>query len=161
MSNHFFADYKKYIIVPKVEQRFSEKGFDPHEFASHFILTLSIFDPVISDWGQASKHDIEVNKSIEHVLEVFNHRNHGLFHLKLLELEVDKTYFVLALSVKEKIESEQAEFEIGNIIEKMITNPFYIGESWYKFTSEKGRVERKLFCFSYKEYVSDLVVENS
>lgn len=161
MSNHFFADYKKFIVIPQVEQRFSEKGFDPHEFASHFILTLSIFEPVIFSWAQASKHDIEVTESVEHVLEVFNHRNHGLYHLKLLELDADKTYFVLALSVKDKIKSEQAEFEIGNIIEKMITNPFYIGQSWYKFTSEKGRVERKLFCFSFKEYVSELVFENN
>jgi len=161
MSNHFFADYKKYIVIPKIEQRLSEKGFDPQTFACHYILTLSIFDPVISSWAQASKHDIEVDKSIEHVLEVFNHRNYGEYHLKLLELDEDKTYFVLALSAKDKIESDQAEFEVSNIIEKMLTNPFYIGQSWYKFTSEKGRVERKLFCFSFKEYVSDLVIENN
>lgn len=161
MSNRFFADYKKFIVIPKQDEKFSEKGFDPHEFASHFILTLSIFDPVISSWTEASKHDIDVEKSIEHVLDVFNTRNHGVYHLKLLELEMDHTYFVLALSVKDKINPGQAEFEISNIIEKMITNPFYIGQSWYKFTSEKGRVERKLFCFSFKEYALNLVTENS
>lgn len=161
MSNGFFADYKKFIVIPKEEEKFSAKGFDPHEFASHFILTLSIFDPVISSWAEASKHDIEVEKSIDHVLDVFNQRNHGIYHLKLLELEKDKTYFVLALSVKDKIELGQAEFEISNIIERMISNPFYIGQSWYKFTSEKGRVERKLFCFSFKEYTYGLVTENS
>jgi hypothetical protein len=93
MSNHFFADYKKFIVIPKQDEKFSEKGFDPHEFASHFILTLSIFDPVISSWTEASKHEIEVEKSIEHVLDTFNQRNHGVYHLNLLELEEDKTYF--------------------------------------------------------------------
>jgi len=161
MSNRFFADYKKFIVVPEQEEKYSDKGFDPHEFASHFILTLSIFDPVISSWAESSKHEIDVEKSIEHVLEGFNERYHGVYHLKLLELEMDKTYFVLALSVKDKIEPEQAEFGISNIIEKMISNPFYIGQSWYKFTSEKGRVERKLFCFSFKEYAFGLVTENS
>jgi hypothetical protein len=161
MSNRFFADYKKFIVIPKQDEKFSEKGFDPHEFASHFILTLSIFDPVISSWAEASKHDIDVEKSIEHVLDVFNQRNHGVYHLKLLELEMDHTYFVLALSVKDKIDPGQAEFEISNIIEKMISNPFYIGQSWYKFTSEKGRVERKIFCFSFKEYALNLMTENS
>jgi hypothetical protein len=161
MSNCFFADYKKFIVIPKGEEKFSEKGFDPNEFASHFILTLSIFDPVISNWAEASKHDIEVQKSIEHVLDSFNLRNHGVYHLKLLELEKDKLYFVLALSIKDKIEPEQAEFEISSIIDKMISNPFYIGQSWYKFTSEKGRVERKLFSFSFKEYAFNLVTENS
>jgi hypothetical protein len=161
MSNRFFADYKKFIVIPKQDEKFSEKGFDPHEFASHFILTLSIFDPVISSWAEASKHDIDVEKSIENVLDGFNQRNHGVYHLKLLELEKDHTYFVLALSVKDKIDPGQADFEISNIIEKMISNPFYIGQSWYKFTSEKGRVERKLFCFSFKEYALNLVTENS
>ncbi|MCM3669387.1 hypothetical protein M3181_10310 [Mesobacillus maritimus] len=159
MSNRFFADYKKYIVIPREEHKFSDKGFDPHEFASHFILTLSIFDPVISSWKQASKHDINVEESITKVLDVFNQRNHGTYHLKLLEMEEDKTYFVLALSVKERIKPEHAEFEISDIIEKQISNPFYIGQSWYKFTSEKGRVERKLFCFSFKEYVYQLAAE--
>ncbi|SEN21916.1 hypothetical protein SAMN05192533_11072 [Mesobacillus persicus] len=152
MSTQFFADYKKYIVIPVEKPEFSKKSFDPREYASHYILTLSIFEPVICNWTQASKHEIDVKKSIEDVLTVFNQKHYGQFHLELLEIVEDKTYFVVALSVKNTVEPQQAEFEISNIVDKMISNPFYIGQSWYKLTSEKGRVERKLFSFSFKEY---------
>jgi hypothetical protein len=156
MSERFFADYKKYIVLPVDEQTVGKKVFEPQDYSSHFILTLSIFEPVISNWEQASKHEINVIESIEQVLSNFNEKCQGTYHLKLLELEEDKTYFVLALSCKEKIETEEAEFQISNIVEKMISNPFYIGQSWYKFTSEKGRVERKLFYFCFKEYTYEI-----
>ncbi|MBM4762756.1 hypothetical protein [Bacillus sp. B15-48] len=152
MSIRFFADYKKYIVPPLNEQKVSEKVFEPHDFSSHYILTLSIFEPVISNWAEASRHDIDVYESIKQVLTDFNEKYFQRYHLQLLELEDDKAYFVLALSIRDNIEREVAEKEIEKIIDKKISNPFYIGQSWYKFTSEKGRVERKLFCFSFKEY---------
>ena len=152
MKGSFFADYKKYIVIPQEEQKVSEKAFDPQEYASHFILTLSIYEPVVCNQIEARKHEIDVEKSIERVLTNFNQKHRGAYLLQLLELEDDKPYFVLALSSEKRIEKAEAESQLTDIIEKLITNPFYIGQGWYKLISEKGRVERKLFCFSYKEY---------
>lgn len=152
MSEGFFADYKKFIIIPEEEHKVGKKAFDPSDYASHYILTLSIFESVITDWRQAAKHDIDVGKSIHNVLEEFNIKHYRAYHLQLLELDMDKSYFVLALSSRNKIEPEASQVQVRDIVEKMISNPFYIGQSWYKLTSERGRVERKIFSFSYKEY---------
>lgn len=152
MNGNFFADYKSYIVVPK-DQEVSKEEFDPEDYATYYILTLSLYDSLISSWSEAEKHEIEVEKSIETVLEEFNRKQKGCYHLQKLELESDKPYFVLALSCKTKIENEEATEYISYIVEKMISNPFYIGQSWYKLIGEKGRIERKLFSFSFKEYI--------
>lgn len=159
MSDHFFADYKKYIVVPE-ELKVGKKVFNPNDYSSHYILTLSIFESSITSWEQAEKYDVNVIESIERVLADFNKKYHDTYHLKLLELAEDNIYFVVALSIKEKVEPDEAEFQISHIVEKMISNSFYIGESWYKFSSEKGRVERKLFCFTFKEYQFENKVES-
>ncbi|WP_121613256.1 hypothetical protein [Mesobacillus foraminis] len=161
MSERFFADYKKFIIIPEEEHKVGKKAFDPGDYASHYILTLSIFDAVISEWRQAAKHDIDVKQSVHSVLTEFNLKHYSNFHLQLLELDMDKSYFVLALSSRNQIEAEAAQTRVSDIVEKMITNPFYIGQSWYKLTSERGRVERRLFSFSYKEYTYEFKDEKS
>jgi hypothetical protein len=159
MSKSFFADYKKYIVIPEEEKKVGKKAFDPRDFARHFILTLTIYQPVIETWAHAEKFSIEVNKSIEKVLEDFNRKHQGAFHLELLELEDDQLYFVLALSCRDQVEEEKTEGLIVQVVERLLTNPFYIGQSWYNLTSERGRVERKLFCYSYREYTYDQVNE--
>jgi hypothetical protein len=150
MNGNFFADYKDFIIYPLEEQK--EKKFNPQDYATHYILTLSLYDSRISNWEEAIKYEIEIEKSIEKVLEEFNHTQKGVYHLQLLELEEDKTYFVLSLSCKTKIESQKANDSISYIINNIITNPFYVGESWFLLIGDKGRIIRKLFCFSFKEY---------
>jgi hypothetical protein len=156
MSEGFFADYKKFIIIPEEEHKVGKKAFDPGDYASHYILTLSIFDAVISEWRQAAKHDIDVEQSIHNVLTEFNLKHYSTYHLQLLELDMEKSYFVLALSSRNPIEAEAAETRVGDIVEKMISNPFYIGQS-----CERGRVERKLFSFSYKEYTYEIKGEKN
>jgi hypothetical protein len=160
MSKSFFADYKKYIVIPDEEKKVGKKAFDPREFAGHYILTLTIYQPVIKTWAQAEKFNIDPQKSIEKVLEDFNQKHHDLYHLELLELEDQQLYFVVAFSCREKIEEDKTEGLISHIVERLLTNPFYIAQSWYNLTSERGRVERKLFCYSYRVYTYDEEVED-
>lgn len=150
MSHNFFSNYKEFIIYPLEEKK--EKEFDPKDYATHYILTLSLYDSLISNWGEAAKYGIQVEKSIEKVLEEFNNSRKGISHLQLLELEADKSYFVLSLSCKNKVEEQDANDHISYIIEKVITNPFYVGQSWFQLIGDKGRVNRKLFCLSFREY---------
>lgn len=149
MDGNFFANYKEFIIYPLEEQ--TEKEFDPQEYATHYIITLSLFDSFLSNWEEANKYEIEVEKSIEKVLGEFNNSHKGVYHLQLLELEEDKKYFVLSLSCKDKMEQE-ANDRISYIIDKYISNPFYVGQSWFRLVGDKGRNARKLFCSSFREY---------
>lgn len=152
MNEGFFANYKEFIISPLEEQKVNQIEFDPQDYHTHYILTLSLYDFLLSSWREANKYEIEVEKSIEKVLEEFNTTQKGIYHLQVLELEGDKSYFVLSLSCKTKMENKEANDRISYIIEKIISNPFYIGQSWFRLIGEKGRVKRKLFCFSFREY---------
>jgi hypothetical protein len=152
MSGEFFANYKEFIRIPIEKQKHKHKEFDPQDYALHYILTLSLNDSLLSNWGEANKYEIEVDKSIEKVLEEFNKTQKGLYHLQLLELEEDQLYFVLSLSCKTKVDKQVAEEQIAHIIEKVISNPFYVGQSWFRLIGDRGRIDRKLFCFSFIEY---------
>jgi hypothetical protein len=152
MNGNFFANYSKFIVVPSVAPKVGKKDYDPQDYATYYILTLSLYDPLLLKWSEAYKYEIDVDKSIVTVLEEFNKKREGEFHLQLLELDQEKSYFVLALSCKDKIENEKANERITYLIEKVLTNPFYVGQGWYKITGEKGRIDRSLFCCSFKEY---------
>ncbi|MFC0271743.1 hypothetical protein ACFFIX_09780 [Metabacillus herbersteinensis] len=151
MNGNFFANYKEFIIYPLEEQKVN-KEFDPQEYATHYILTLSLYDSLLSNWGEANKYEVEVKESIEKVLEEFNNTQKEIYNLQVLELESDKSYFVLSLSCKTKIENQEANDRISHIVDKIISNPFYVGQSWFRLIGDKGRVIRKLFCFSFREY---------
>ena len=152
MNHHFFADYKKYVVFPDEENKGRNKAFDPHDFASHFIVTLTIYQPVIECWQQAEKFSIDIKSSLEAVLAAFNGKHRGIWHLELLELDEQSLYIVLALSSKEEVPEGEAENLIFQVIERQLSNPLYIGQSWYQLTNERGRVERKLFCSSFRKY---------
>lgn len=153
MIENFFADYKNYIVVQEDEKQDGNKVFDPKNFAAYYILTLSIFDSRLSTWKDACKFEIDVEKSIKTVLSDFNQMQRETYHLQLLELDKFKNYFILALSSKIKFNPGEEKNRIDYIIDKILTNPFYIGQSWYNLIGDKGRVARKLFCCSFKEYV--------
>ncbi|WHY02669.1 hypothetical protein [Neobacillus sp. DY30] len=152
MIENFFADYKKYIVTPVDERQNGNEGFDPKNYASHYILTLSIFNSRLSTWEDASKYDIDVEKSIKTVLEEFNLKQRERYHLQLLELVKQKNYFVLALSSKTKFETKEENDRISFIVDKLLTNPFYVGQGWFNLIGEKGRVARKLFSCSFMKY---------
>lgn len=152
MSGNFFANYKEFIIIPLEEQKANQKAFDPQDYATHYILTLSLYDSLLSNWRDAIKYEIEVENSIKKVIEEFNKTQKGIYHLQLLELENDESYFVLSLSCKTKIENKDASDRITYIIENIISNPFYVAQSWFRLIGDKGRLKRKLFSFSFKEY---------
>ncbi|MBD1383347.1 hypothetical protein [Metabacillus arenae] len=157
MNGDFFDNYKKFIMIPEEQNANQSREFDPQDYEAHYILTLSLYDSLISNWGEAIKYEIEVEKSIENVLEEFNSDQKGLYHLQLLELESDKPYFVLALSCKNKFENQEANDRISYILEKVISNPFYVGQGWFQFIGDKGRIKRKLFCFSFTEYYPEKI----
>ncbi|MFK9095217.1 hypothetical protein [Bacillus salipaludis] len=152
MIENFFANYKKFIVEPEEEKRVVHE-FDPKKYAAFYILTLSIFDSRLTTWKDASKYDIDVEKSIKTVLRNFNQMQREKYHLQLLELDRFKNYFILALSSKTKFSPEGEKDGIASIIDKLLTNPFYVGQGWFNLIGEKGRIERKLFCCSFKEYV--------
>ncbi|WP_342042273.1 hypothetical protein [Bacillus sp. OTU2372] len=152
MIENFFADYKKFIVVPEDENRVADV-YDPKNYAAFYILTLSIFDSRLSTWKDASKFEIDVEKSIKTVLKDFNHKQCEKYHLQLLELDKFKNYFILALSSKIKFNPEEEKDRIAYIIDHILTNPFYVGQGWFNLIGEKGKVARKLFCCSFKEYV--------
>ncbi|WP_409298603.1 hypothetical protein V1498_09735 [Peribacillus sp. SCS-26] len=154
MTGKFFADYSQFIVIPEEEKKTSTKEFNPADFASHFILTLSLYDALVTKWSDAGKYEVVPEKGIETVLEDFNLRQRDAVYLQLLELDKEKSYFVMALSIKEELSREESALKISQIVEKMLTNPFYIGQSWYKLIGDKGRIQRKLFCFSFKEYTA-------
>ncbi|MED4203622.1 hypothetical protein [Neobacillus mesonae] len=152
MNENFFADYKKFIVVPEDEKRVGKEVFAPEHYSAHYILTMSIFDARLSTWRDAGKFEIDIEKSIKAVLEDFNQKQHKNYHLELLELDKFTNYFILALSCKTKFEQGKENDSIGHIIDHMLMNPFYVGQKWFTLIGEKGRVERKLFCYSYMEY---------
>jgi hypothetical protein len=153
MSENFFADYKKFIVEPENSNLTYKDVYDPQNYAAYYILTLSIFNSRLTSWREASKYEIDVEKSIKTVLADFNKKQQGTYHLQLLELDKFKNYFILALSTKTKFEPNEENDRISIIIDKMLTNPFYVSQNWFNMIGEKGRVERKLFCWSYREYI--------
>jgi hypothetical protein len=153
MSENFFADYKKFIVEPENINLTNNDVYDPKNYAAYYILTLSIFNSRITTWRDAGKYEIDVEKSIKTIIADFNKKQHGIYHLQLLELDKFKNYFILALSTKTKFEPDQESDGISFIIDKMLTNPFYVSQNWFNMIGEKGRVERKLFCWSYREYM--------
>ncbi|OLS33492.1 hypothetical protein [Bacillus sp. MRMR6] len=152
MNEDFFADYKKFIVTPVDEKKNGKEAFDPKNYASHYILTLSIFDSRITSWKEASKYEIDVEKSIKMVLEEFNLQQFEKYHLELLELDHSKNYFVLALSSKTKFETKEENDRISFIVDRILLNPFYVGQGWFNIVGEKGRVARKLFQWSNMKY---------
>jgi hypothetical protein len=153
MSGNFFADYKKFIVEPEDVNQAYKDVYDPKNYAAYYILTLSIFNSRLTTWRDASKYEIDVEKSIKTVLTDFNKKQQATYHLQLLELDRFKNYFILALSSKTKFEPEEANDRISYIVDKMLTNPLYVAHNWFNVIGEKGRVERKLFCWSYREYM--------
>ncbi len=154
MKKNFFADYKKFVVVPVEDIQVGKRAYDPKDYAAYYILTLSIFNSRLATWKDAGKYEIDIEKSIKKVLEDFNIKQEGNYHLQLLELDKFTNYFILALSTKKKFDLEEEKTKISEIVEKRITNAFYVGENWFNFIGEKGRIERKLFQYSYKEYIS-------
>jgi hypothetical protein len=159
MNENFFADYKNFVVIPSEKQTVGNERFDPKDYSSYYILTVSLYDSLLSNWKDANKYEIDVKKSIDIVLDEFNKKQKGMNHLQLLEFENDKSYFVMALSCKNKFEKQEENNRISNYIEKLISNPFYIGQNWYKLIGHKGRNERKLFSFSIKEYTIEMEFE--
>ncbi|QIZ08094.1 hypothetical protein HFZ78_16265 [Priestia megaterium] len=154
MIENFFADYKNYIVVPEDERQVGNEVFDPQNFEAYYILTLSIFDSRLSTWKDASKFEIDVEKSIKIVLRDFNQMEREKYHLQLLEFDKYKNYFILALSSKTKFNPGEEKDRINDLIDKKVTNPFYVGQNWFNLIGDKGRVARKLFCCSFKEYTA-------
>lgn len=154
MIENFFADYKNYIVVPEDERQVRNEVFDPKNFEAYYILTLSIFDSRLSTWKDASKFEIDVEKSIKIVLRDFNQTHRKKYHLQLLEFDKYKNYFILALSSKTKFNPGEEKDRINDLIDKKVTNPFYVGQNWFNLIGDKGRVARKLFCCSFKEYMA-------
>jgi hypothetical protein len=155
MIENFFADYKKFIVVPEDEKSVVNEAFDPNKFAAYYILTLSIFDSRLKTWKDASKYEIDVEKSIGTVLLDFNQKQRANYHLQLLELDQSTNYMILALSSKTKFDSDKEKDRISFIVDNILTNPLYIGQNWFNLIGHKGRVARKLFNCSYKEYVAE------
>jgi len=153
MIENFFADYKNYIVVPEDEKQEVNEVIDPKNYEAYYILTLSIFDSRIATWKDASKFEIDIETSIKMVLWDFNQKHREKYHLQLLELDNSKNYFILALSSKTKFDAGEDKECIDNIIDKKLTNPFYVGQNWFNLIGDKGRVSRKLFCCSFKEYI--------
>jgi UTP-glucose-1-phosphate uridylyltransferase len=153
MKENFFADYKKFVVVPVEEKPVGKRAYDPKEYAAYYILTLSIFNSRLVTWKDANKYEIDIEKSVKKVLEDFNMMEDGNYHLQLLELDKFKNYFILALSSKNRFNPEEEQKRISDIVDRRITNAFYVGQNWFNFIGEKGRIERKLFCYWYKEYI--------
>jgi len=152
MSENFFANYKKFVVPPSKQQRVGDEEFKPKDYATYYILTVSLYDSLLRNWIDAFEYEIDIRKSIEKVISDFNEKQNGKYHLQLLEFDEEKSYFVIAWSCKNKVENQEANEMITTYIEESISNPFYIGENWYKLIGQKGRVERKLFNISLKEY---------
>jgi hypothetical protein len=159
MKGDFFSNYEEFIILPADEQKANQE-FNAGEYASHFILTLSLYDSLIVSWSEAGKFEIEIEMSLQKVLEDFNRKQGDCYHVQLLELDREKSYFVMALSCKNKVENEEAEDRISYVLEILLSNHFYVGQSWYRLIGDKGRIKRKLFTYSYKEYLALESVES-
>jgi len=152
MIENFFADYKNFVVVPDDEKQLVNDVYDPKNFAAYYILTLSIYDSRLTTWKDASKYEIDVEKSIKTVLTNFNQSQREKYHLQVLELDRFNNYFILALSSKTKFNLGEEQERIAYIVDKLLMNPFYVGQSWFNFIGDKGKVARKLFCYSFKEY---------
>lgn len=151
--DNFFADYKKFIVEPEDEKTVVNEAYDPNKYAAYYILTLSLFDSRLTTWKDAYKFEIDVKESIGTVLMDINQKQREKYHLQLLELDQSKNYFILALSSKTKFDQAEEKDSISFIVDYILTNPFYIGQNWFNLIGHKGKVARKLFNCSYKEYV--------
>jgi hypothetical protein len=152
MSGNFFDNYKKFVVLPQENEDACKKEYRHQDYERHFIVTLSLYDPLISCWKEATKHEVSIKESLGRVVRGFNEKEHGFYHLQLLELTEDKPYLVLALSCAIKKDKEQEDADLSYIVEKAISNSLYNEECWYRLIGEKGRIKRQLFCCTYKEY---------
>lgn len=151
MNENFFANYKNFVVTPSKQQKICKEAFNPQEYDNYYILTVSLYDSLISNWEDASDYKIDINKSIDKVLNDFNEKQMGNYHVQLLEFVNDDLYFVIALSCKNKILNLEKEI-ISNYIVNLLSNSFYIGQNWYRLIGNRGRIERKVFDISINEY---------
>ncbi|KMZ40085.1 MULTISPECIES: hypothetical protein [Bacillales] len=153
MSDPFFSNYKAFVVVPADEKQMGPEPFSPNDYASHFILTFSLYDAVISSWREATKYKVQAKKGLSNVIEGFNAKRRGTARLHLLEMEEDQAYFVLALSLKIQKDNEKAVMEtITNLLDKDFATDLLIGETWYQIIGAKGKFERKLFSYNVQPY---------
>lgn len=155
MSDNFFGHYKEFVVVPKEENEEGwEEAFVPEDYAMHFILTFSLYDSCISSWSEADKYHVNAENSLKKVVAELNAKRKNLLRLELLELADGKTYFVLALSWKDRKHDEQAvRDKIRTFLEKDFSTDLLIGEMWYQLIGAKGKFERRLFTYTMEKYV--------
>lgn len=158
MSEHFFGQYKEFVVVPKeAKDEGGEEAFTPQDYAAHYILAFSLYDSVIACWREAAKYHVDAEKSLLKVVADLNAKKRAVLRLELLEIEPKKTYFVLALSWKDGKEEEQAvQARIHSFLEKDFSTDLLIGEMWYQLIGAKGRFERRLFTYTLEKYVPRL-----
>ncbi|MEW9668379.1 hypothetical protein [Ammoniphilus sp. 3BR4] len=153
MGVKFFDNYKQFVTIPPEKKPEDELKFHPEDYDKYFIITVSLYNPLVSCWREANKYHIEIETSLNRVGEEFNKRHWGSDYLQVLELEEDKLYFVWALSCKSKKESkENLQDRVSYFLEKL-SNSLYVGESWYQLIGDKGRINRQLFSYTWKEYI--------
>ncbi len=148
MTDNFFENYQAFVVVPTEETDVTKEPFNPANYSKHFILTLSLYDPLISCWREARDLNIDIEKSLDRVVEEFNSKKKGSYRLHVLELEENKPYFVMALSCKTNIEQEA----IPSLLERDFFISLFVAESWYQLIGYRGKFERRLFTFTSKEY---------
>ncbi|MDF2684509.1 MAG: hypothetical protein K0R47_5699 [Brevibacillus sp.] len=154
MSENFFGHYKEFVVVPKGEKEEGiEEEFVPEDYASHYILTFSLYDSCISSWKEADKFHVDAEHSLKKVVAELNAKKKSLVRLELLEIDDEKMYFVLALSWKERKNSEQTVRDrVQSFLEKDFSTDLLIGETWYQLIGAKGKFERRLFTYTMEKY---------
>ncbi|MED4784634.1 hypothetical protein [Brevibacillus choshinensis] len=154
MSENFFGHYKEFVVVPKEEKEEGmEEVFVPEDYASHYILTFSLYDSCISSWKEADKFHVNAENSLKKVVAQLNAKKKSLVRLELLEIDDEITYFVLALSWKEGNNNEQnMRGRIQVFLEKDFSTDLLIGETWYQLIGAKGKFERRLFTYTMEKY---------
>ncbi|MFD2370985.1 hypothetical protein ACFSO0_13740 [Brevibacillus sp. GCM10020057] len=155
MSENFFGQYKEFVVVPKESKDEGGEGaFTPQDYAAHYILTFSLYDSGIACWREAAKFHVDVEKSLHKVVADLNTKKRAVLRLELLEIDPEKTYFVLALSWRGGEEEEPAVLaRIHSFLEKDFSTDLLIGERWYQLIGDKGKFERRLFVYTLEKYV--------
>lgn len=154
MSENFFGQYKEFVVVPKEEKEEGmEEVFVPEDYACHYILTFSLYDSCISSWKDADKFHVDAINSLKKVVAELNAKKKNVVRLELLEIDDEKTYFVLALSWKEMRNNEQnVRDRIHTFLEKDFSTDLLIRETWYQLIGAKGKFERRLFTYTMEKY---------
>lgn len=154
MGIKFFNNYKQFVTIPPEKKPEDEVTFRPEDYDKFFIITVSLYNPLISCWREAAnQYHIEIDTSLKRVGEEFNKKHKGSDYLQVLEVEEDNLYFVWALSCNTKHDSqEDLNSRISYLLSKL-SNSLYVGESWYQLIGDKGRINRQLFSYTMKEYI--------